>query len=149
MKTDEIVKRQLAARLERLKARAASLAAEIVMVERYLADAEKASAFLPQLKLRKNSVAKWSIQGQVRRVLTETQAPVRAQHLFDTLKKYEAGLKSSTFRSHIKRMVDAGIIKREGSRGHYQLVERPNEEPIDTREPSYPKRRIKVPIFYR
>ena len=123
MTPDRLVRQQLALRLKRLRARIATLTAEAEMIERMVADAEKFST-VPKLKLRSNSQAKWTVRGQVRNYLTGKPAPVKAQSIFDFLLQFDPSLKSSTFRSHLKRMVDEGIIRHEGERGHYQMVER-------------------------
>ena len=55
VRADEAVKKQLDARLRRLRRRAVETAAEIVMVERLLADIENRST-TPNMKLRKNGL---------------------------------------------------------------------------------------------
>ena len=142
MKTEDILRKQLTSRLRRLRDRALALNAEIQLVERLLADAEQGS-FHSSLKLRKNSVHRLNAQARVRKHLGETEVSVRAQHLYTQLLRDDPALKSSTFRSHLKRMVDAGIIKQEGTRGYYQLVERPIAKP-EGKETSRPWK-LRVP----
>lgn len=125
---DEIVTKQLTSRLKRVQKRIAELTAEAEMIDRMLATAARGEA-KATLKLRKNSRSKWSVQGQTRRYLADHEGPVRAQAIYTHLRQHDPSLNSSTFRSHLRRMVDGNVIKREGSRGHYQLVERPNEKP--------------------
>lgn len=137
MTPDRLVRQQLTLRLRRLRARIATLTAEAEMIERMVADAEKFST-VPKLKLRANSQGKWTVRGQVRGYLTNKPAPVKAQAIFEFLLQYDPSLNSSTFRSHLKRMVDDGIIRQEGNRGHYRLVAEPNREP---KEPSRTKPR--------
>lgn len=124
MRADEAVKKQLAARLKRLNKRGAEIAAEIVMVERMIADVER-RAINPHLRLRKNSIVKLTLQGTVRRLLSNRKTPVQAKDIFNVLLEVEPSLKSSTFRSHLKRMVDSGVIKAGGLRGTYVLVDDP------------------------
>lgn len=128
MSLDRFVARQLAIRLKRVRRQIAALSAEAEMIERMIADAEH-SAVVPRLKLRKNSQGKWTVRSQIRAYLEERTGPVRAKTLYDFLKQYDPSLKASTFRSHLRRMVDDNVVKREGSRGYYQLVNRPTEEP--------------------
>ena len=130
MTPDQLVMQQLAARLKRVKGRIVALTAEAEMIERMLADAEK-SVVIPRARLRKNSKAKWSAQGQIRLQLTGQSAPVRAAIIFESLKRYDPALNASTFRSHLKRMVEAGVVKHEGPRGHYSLVKRVETENSD------------------
>lgn len=141
MTPDRIVAHQLAIRLKRVKNRIATLTAEAEMIERMVADAEK-FAVVPRLRLRKNSQGKWTVRGQVRRYLTEHRSPVKAQAIFDFLKQYDPSLNSSTFRSHLKRMVEDGTVKHQGARGHYQLVDRPSDEPEEVSP--VPLRRVVV-----
>lgn len=128
MRADEAVKKQLAARLKRLHKRRLEIAAEIVMVERMIADVENRT-INPNLRLRKNGIVKLTLQGEVRRLLSNCKTPVLASDIFDALIESEPLLKSSTFRSHLKRMVDSGIIKSGGVRGTYVLAETPEQEP--------------------
>ena len=129
MTPDELVSRRLASRLRQVRNRIAELSAEAEMLELTLANAAKSTA-KPTLKLRKNSRDKWSVRGQVRRYIDEHIGPVRAQAIYDHLRQFDPSLKSSTFRSHIKRMVDDNIIQQEGTRGHYRLVEKHDDMPI-------------------
>ncbi len=128
MTPDRLVVQQLAMRLKRVRSRIATLTAEAEMIERMVADAEK-FAVIPRLKLRINSQGKWTVRGQIRRYLTENPSPAKAQAIYDFLRRYDPSLNASTFRSHLKRMVEDGIVKREGPRGHYQLVTKPADEP--------------------
>lgn len=140
MKTDELLKKQLTKRLRRLRERAATLSAEIALVEQLLAQPE-ANFTNSNFKLRKNSIVKWSIQAQVKSCLAGAVSPIRAQTLLEQLREIDPGLKSSTFRSHLKRMSDAGIIIREGSRGLYRLKQLPSDT---SREKDLVPRRRKV-----
>lgn len=140
MRADEAVKKQLTIRLGRLRRRAAEVGAEIMMVEQLLADVENRSVN-PRMKLRKNGVAKLSIQGGIKRVLAEKGIAVQAKDLLEAARSAEPSLKASTFRSHLKRMVDARLIERDGLRGYYCLVEPASVEP---KEPSYRRRRREI-----
>lgn len=145
MRADEAVKKQLDARLRRLRRRAVETAAEIVMVERLLADIENRST-TPNMKLRKNGVAKLSVQSGVRRLLTEAGVPMRAKDLLEALRRTEPNLKASTFRSHLKRMVDSDIIAPDSGRGLYKLAERPSVESDEGHQPR--RRPVRVEYSY-
>ncbi|MHC1999345.1 hypothetical protein ACYQR9_02745 [Methylobacterium sp. CM6241] len=127
MRADEAVKKQLTARLKRLRRRAAEVAAEISMVEQMMADVE-IRAIDPRLKLRSNSVSKLSVQSTVRRILKQNNAPLRAGDIFDLIRDADPSLKSSTFRSHLRRMVEAGYIIRNEARGYYSIAENSPQE---------------------
>lgn len=122
MRADDAVKKQLATRLKRLRRRVTEAMAEIAMVERLIADVENKSVN-PSQSLRKNGVARLTVQSAVRLILKKQSAPMRARDILDALRKTGMSLKSSTFRSHLKRMVDAGIISTGGARGYYNLIE--------------------------
>lgn len=142
MTPDQFVRDQLASRLKRLRARVATLTAEIEMLERMMADAEKFST-IPRLKLRSNSQGKWTVRGQVRSYLTAHPPSAKAQDILDYLRKYDPSLNPSTFRSHLKRMVADGSLKQEGERGHYQLVAPPSPDP-EKAEGGRPRRQITI-----
>ena len=137
MRADEAVKKQLTARLQRLRRRAAEVAAEITMVEQLLADVENRSID-PRMKLRKNGVNKLTIQGGIKRLLAEKGVSMQAKDLLEASRAAEPTLKASTFRSHLKRMVDANLIEHDGSRGRYRLVE---SVPLGPKEADPPRRR--------
>ena len=142
MTPDRLVKQQLSARLKRLRARIATLQAEAEMIERMVADAEK-FATVPRLKLRANSQGKWTVRGQVRSYLTEHPPSAKAQDLLDHLKKYDPSLNPSTFRSHLKRMVEDGILSQGAERGLYQLA--PRHSPMPEKEDSTrPRREVTI-----
>lgn len=142
MTPDRLVKQQLTARLKRVNARIATLKAEAEMIERMLADAERHS-IQPRLKFRTNSQGKWTVRGQVRSYLTEHPPSAKAQELLDHLKKYDPSLNPSTFRSHLKRMVEDGILIQNGGRGIYQLA--PRHTPFSEKEDSArPRREVTI-----
>ena len=141
MKIEDTLRNQLTARLKRLRERSSVISAEIIYVEQMLANAEQGN-FRSSFRLRRNGVRKLNLQAEVRKHLGSAPGSVKAHHLFDLLCQSDPALKPATFRSHLKRMVAAGIIKQEGERGYYQLVERFVEQSRD-KEVFPPQRKIK------
>ena len=116
----EGVKRQITVRLRRLRRRADETAAEIAMLEQLLANMELLST-KSLVKLRKNSVGKWSFQSKIIVILEDVSVPLKAEYILDKLRKSDPSLKSSTFRSYIRRMAASGSILQSDRRGYYYV----------------------------
>ncbi|MBP2495317.1 hypothetical protein ABID82_002351 [Methylobacterium sp. PvP062] len=137
MQADAAVRKQLATRLKRLRQKAVAVSAEIELVERLLIGLEKGPS-QPIRGLRKNSVARLSFQSIVRQTIEKSGSPLKSAEIFKALIDVDPGLKPATFRSHLKRMVDAGVLTRKGPRGFYDVV----DKNFDTvKEIIYPKKR--------
>lgn len=138
MRADEAVKKQLGLRLKRLRRRVAELSAEINMVEQLIADVENRSVN-PSRKLRRNGVAKLTMQSSIKKILKDGSGSVRAQDILYNLRQSDPSLKASTFRSHLRRMAEAQIIIRSDTRGCYELPlsEGEEKELVFRRQPSY------------
>ena len=140
MTPDRLIRQQLTIRLKRLRARIATLTAEAEMIQRMVADSEKFDT-IPRLKLRSNSQSKWTVRGQIRSYLTSNQLIAKAQDIFDFIQQYDPSLNPSTFRSHLKRMVDDRTLTKE-ERGHYRLTIPP--EPPEKAEAARLRRQITI-----
>ena len=66
--------------------------------------------------VRRNSTGRILVENSIMRMLERAVAPVSNRDLFVNAKTVVFDLKDTTFRSHIKRMKDAGKIVPKGSR---------------------------------
>ena len=66
--------------------------------------------------VRRNSTGRILVENSIMRMLERSVAPVSNRDLFVNAKTVVFDLKDTTFRSHIKRMKDAGKIVPKGSR---------------------------------
>lgn len=129
---DTLYDEELVGRIRRLEAKQAKLGREIYLLKRLRAENEK--RILPQrVRLRKAGLGRVAAHNRIVRFLEDHSAPIPAKVIAAALRKVDPDLKASTFRSHMKRLADAGVIRQEGVRGSYVLIKR-DSPPEDFRE---------------
>ena len=88
------------------------------VLQRLLMEVRKRDGLTPAIK-RRNSVDRIMIETAVRRSLYG-KAAVKSRNIYEEVKKVSPDLKHSTFRSHLHRMKEKGIILQHG-RGEWKL----------------------------
>lgn len=84
-------------------------------LERLLLNARRENAENTEA-VRRNSGTRILVENSILKTLRRSPAPVTNRELYQNAKYMVFDLKESTFRSHIKRMKDAGKIVPKGSR---------------------------------
>lgn len=89
------------------------------VLQRLLMEARTRDGLRPPIK-RRNSADRVMIETTIRRTL-HGRASVKSRDIYEEVKKVSHDLKHSTFRSHLHRMKEKGIILQHG-RGAWKLV---------------------------
>ena len=120
---DTLFDEELVGRIRRLEAKRAKLDREIYLLKKLRSENEK--RILPQrVRLRKAGLGRVPAHNRIVRYLEDHSSPLPAKVISAALRKVDPDLKASTFRSHMKRLCDAGVLKQEGARGCYVLIKR-------------------------
>jgi hypothetical protein len=90
-----------------------------LVLQRLLGEARRRERSGPVVK-RRNSADRVMIETAIRRALYGKQS-VRSRDIYDQVKKVSHDLKHSTFRSHLHRMKEKGLILQHG-RGSWKLT---------------------------
>lgn len=89
------------------------------VLQRLLMEARSRDGFRPPVK-RRNSVDRVMIETAIRRALYG-KASVKSRDIYEEAKKVSSDLKHSTFRSHLHRMKEKGLVLQHG-RGAWTLA---------------------------
>lgn len=89
------------------------------VLQRLLMEARNRDGFRPPVK-RRNSVDRVMIETAIRRSLYGKES-VKSRDIYEEVKKVSSELKHSTFRSHLHRMKEKGLILQQG-RGAWKLA---------------------------
>lgn len=89
------------------------------VLQRLLMEARRRDGFSRPVK-RRNSVDRVMIETAIRRALYG-KASVKSRDIYEEAKKVSSDLKHSTFRSHLHRMKEKGLILQHG-RGAWKLA---------------------------
>ena len=114
------LERQFLGRIRLISARIRSLETERSMLERLLKE-NMSEARKKFFKFRKNSGKRITIQSEILQILGEMERPVQAKEVYNKLLAKIPDLNSSTFRSHIKRLAETGVIEQAPGRGRYMI----------------------------
>ena len=114
---------ELVGRIRRLEAKKAKLEREILLLRQLRAENEK-SIVPRRVRLRKAGLGRVAAHNRIVRFLEDHLKPVPSKLIMTDLRKSDPDLKPSTFRSHLKRLTDAGVLRQEGARGSYVLIKR-------------------------
>lgn len=89
------------------------------VLQRLLMEVRKRDGFRTPIR-RRNSVDRVMIETAIRRALYG-KASVKSRDIYEATKKVSTDLKHSTFRSHLHRMKERGLISQHG-RGSWKLT---------------------------
>lgn len=91
------------------------LQSERLALERLLLDARRENVLNTEA-VRRNSGKRILVENSILKALRRSSAPVSNSDLYASARSVVFDLKDATFRSHIKRLKDAGKIVRKGHR---------------------------------
>ncbi|NVK47375.1 MAG: hypothetical protein HWE33_13820 [Rhodobacteraceae bacterium] len=95
-------------RIEELRAERDALARVRTRAELYPSSANRAP--------RKNSLNREIIEGRILAALGEVGHPIGSKALYDRIDKLHIDMKPSTFRSHLARMKEKGLVSNDGNK---------------------------------
>lgn len=143
---DALYDEQLVGRIRRLEAKKAKLEREIFLLKKLRAENEK-SIIPRRIRLRKAGLGRVAAHNRIIRFLEDHTKPMPSKAIMAALRKVDPDLKPSTFRSHMKRLTDAGVLKQEGARGSYVLVKRDSNLVREEKERSPKPFRLRWPVM--
>ena len=114
---------QLLAQLAEVEKRIVELTAERETLQRLITKARHKNIHMKDVT-RKNSFDRILIENSVLEILKESGTSVRTKKMLSVVQSVVYGLKDSTFRSHLHRMKEKGLIKPSYYHGSWDIVEK-------------------------
>lgn len=123
------LERRILKEIGELNAKMAELAQEKLTLERLLLRARRENLAARRVT-RKNSVGRALVEQAIIDTLAASPKPVRGSDLYEAVRKADFTLKEVTFRSHVHRMKERGIIENPKNQpGWWALVSTPEQSP--------------------
>jgi DNA-binding transcriptional ArsR family regulator len=119
---DELALSKLLAQLAEVNADITKLTAEKEALERLIIRIRDGRARVLDVT-RRNSLDRILVESKVYEIVSGHKTPVLGRYIFEEIVSILPSMKSSTFRSHLHRMKDKGIIKISDQRGFWTLAD--------------------------
>lgn len=115
---DESAERRFLALLAEVNSKIAKLTAEKQTLERLIIR-ERENRVRRFDVTRKNSLDRILVEDKICEIITKRDTHVYGKYIFNEVASILPGMKGSTFRSHLHRLKDKGIIKMSNKRGFW------------------------------
>jgi hypothetical protein len=115
---DELMERRFLALLAEIEVGIAKLTAEKAALQQLIIRVRDKKSKTIDVT-RRNSIDRLLVQDRILGVMQKIKTPIFGGYLFDAVRSIVPGMNNSTFRSHLHRMKNRGMIKPSGRRGYW------------------------------
>jgi hypothetical protein len=121
MDEPSVLEREILAHIDGIDKEISKLKSERLKAERMLFRARRDRQGLKDIN-RKNSLDRVIIENRIVQILTLEKTHMSIKQIYKDVLMMDSTVKESTFRSHIHRLSEKGLIKNSGIRGYWKKV---------------------------